>query len=263
MHVLPGMTKEYPYERTDRNCLTSLPPNFPNPGPSRHRCWNMKGILECSGPRRTWKWMTSSRVVRSFDCFCKCSNSPGFNPSILRHGGRSSVDQSAYKSRSKWLLKKCYKSSDIKYYVSSPHRWDTDSWRNQGCRSADPHHFKVDPDPAFHFNADPDPAFKFNADPDPALLQSDRNLRPLVCGPSRALFWAFRLLLWVSAALFAYKLLNSDLNVDPDPASNINSDPDLQPWGAWLPEFETALKGGAMLGAGLLQAGQRVLIPAQ
>ncbi len=60
-------------------------------------------------------------------------------------------------------------------------------------------------------------------------------------------------------------LLNSesDLTADSDSASKINADPDPQPWGAWLPEFETALKGGAVLGAGLLQAGQRVLIPAQ
>ncbi len=132
-------------------------------------------------------------------------------------------------------------------------------------RSADPHHFKVDPDPAFHFNADPDPSFQFNADPDPDLLKSAGNLRPLhppglhlslqacivsVHGPPRLYFKPL-------------KLLNSDLNADSDPASKINLDPDTQPWGAWLPEFETALKGGAVLGAGLLQAGQRVLIPAQ
>ncbi len=49
-------------------------------------------------------------------------------------------------------------------------------------RLADPHHFYMDPDRAFHFNADPDRASHFSVDPDPAL-QSDRNLRPLVCKP--------------------------------------------------------------------------------
>ncbi len=38
-------------------------------------------------------------------------------------------------------------------------------------RFADPHHFNVDPHPAFHFNADP-----------------DANLRPLVYRPARAPF---------------------------------------------------------------------------
>ncbi len=109
------------------------------------------------------------------------------------------------------------------------------------ARVADMHHFNADPDPGFHFNADP--AFQLNTDTDPALLG-------LHCERPRLYFEP-------------KKLLNSDLNVDPDPASKVNSDPDPQPWGAWLPEFETALKGGAVLWAGLLQAGQRVLIPAQ
>ncbi len=48
-------------------------------------------------------------------------------------------------------------------------------------RVADPHHFHTDPDP--------DSVFYFYAvlDPDPAT-RSDRNLRPLVYGPSRAPF---------------------------------------------------------------------------
>ncbi len=71
-------------------------------------------------------------------------------------------------------------------------------------RVADPHYFIAYPDPAFqafHINADPDPAFHFNADLDPAPHQSDLNLRPLVCRPSRdplcpwpskEPFWAFK-----------------------------------------------------------------------
>jgi hypothetical protein len=58
----------------------------------------------------------------------------------------------------------------------------------QGCGSAS---HNADPDPSFHFNADPDPSFHFDADlaPDPATLQSDANLRPMVCRISRASFW--------------------------------------------------------------------------
>jgi hypothetical protein len=55
-------------------------------------------------------------------------------------------------------------------------------------RIADPHHFNVDPDPAFYFQADLDPAFHLNADPDPAPFQSNRNLLPLVYRPFRAPF---------------------------------------------------------------------------
>jgi hypothetical protein len=57
-------------------------------------------------------------------------------------------------------------------------------------RDANPHHFNADPNsfPAFYFNADPDPDFHFNADLDTAPRQSDANLRPLVCRPSRAPF---------------------------------------------------------------------------
>ncbi len=43
-------------------------------------------------------------------------------------------------------------------------------------RVAYPHHFKVDPDPAFQFNADTDPAFLFNADPDSTYYQSLQTL---------------------------------------------------------------------------------------
>ncbi len=32
-------------------------------------------------------WMRSSRVVRASDCQCRSRNSPGLNPSILRHSG--------------------------------------------------------------------------------------------------------------------------------------------------------------------------------
>ncbi len=39
---------------------------------------------------------------------------------------------------------------------------------NVSVRVPDPHHFNVDPDPAFNFNADPDPAFHFNAVLNPA-----------------------------------------------------------------------------------------------
>jgi hypothetical protein len=33
------------------------------------------------------RWMISSLVVRASDCQCRSRNSPGFNPSILRHRG--------------------------------------------------------------------------------------------------------------------------------------------------------------------------------
>ncbi len=32
-------------------------------------------------------WMRSSRVIRASNCQCQSHNSPGFNPSILRHSG--------------------------------------------------------------------------------------------------------------------------------------------------------------------------------
>jgi hypothetical protein len=48
-----------------------------------------------------------------------------------------------------------------------------------GTRVADPHHFNVDPVPISTL-ADPEP--------DPAPHQSDANLGPLVCRPSRAPF---------------------------------------------------------------------------
>ncbi len=58
----------------------------------------------------------------------------------------------------------------------------------------------------WYFYADPYIAFHSNAEPDPAPHQSDRNLRPLVCRPSRAPFWASKLPLWASAALlWAFK----------------------------------------------------------
>ncbi len=42
------------------------------------RLWNRSG----------WLWMRSGRVIRLSDCCqCQSGNSPGFNPSILRHGG--------------------------------------------------------------------------------------------------------------------------------------------------------------------------------
>ncbi len=88
---------------------------------------------------------------------CHGCKSPGFNSSIIGHGGQSSVDQSVYKSRSIWLLKKFYKSSDIYGNVSSPYRGGGALTVGE-ARVANPHHFKVDPDPA--------------------LLQSDGNLRP-------------------------------------------------------------------------------------
>jgi hypothetical protein len=53
-------------------------------------------------------------------------------------------------------------------------------------RLADPYHFNEGPDTAFNFNANTDPAFNFNVDSNPAPHQSDGNLRPLVCRPSRA-----------------------------------------------------------------------------
>jgi hypothetical protein len=37
--------------------------------------------------RSSLLWMRSSRVVRAPDCQCQSRNSPGFDPSILRHSG--------------------------------------------------------------------------------------------------------------------------------------------------------------------------------
>ncbi len=65
---------------------------------------------------------------------------------------------------------------------------------------ADPHHFNADPDPGFPFNADP--AFQLNTYLDLALLG-------LHCERPRLYFEPL-------------KLLNCDLNVDPDPASKID-----------------------------------------
>jgi hypothetical protein len=65
----------------------------------------------------------------------------------------------------------------------------------------DPHHFNVDPDPAFHFNADPDPT----------PLQNDGNLRQVVFRPPRLHFEPL-------------KLLNFNFNADPDPAFHSQAD---------------------------------------
>jgi hypothetical protein len=43
-------------------------------------------IAEC-GWDTVELWMRNSRVVRTFGCQCQIGNSPGFNPSILRHSG--------------------------------------------------------------------------------------------------------------------------------------------------------------------------------
>ncbi len=78
------------------------------------------------------------------------------------------------------------------------------------ARVADLHHFNADPDPGFPFNADPDPGFPFNADPAFQLkTDTDPALLCLHCERPRLYFEPI-------------KLLNSDLNVDPDPASKID-----------------------------------------
>ncbi len=86
----------------------------------------------------------------------------------------------------------------------------------------DPHHFNAYPDPGFHLNEDPDPDSAFHPnvdpDPDPAPHRSDTNLQPLVYRPSRAPFWVS--ILSVPGLPWLYfeplKLLNFDLNTDPD-----------------------------------------------
>ncbi len=60
-------------------------------------------------------------------------------------------------------------------------------------RVGDPHHFNVDPDPAFFSNLYPDP--------DPH--QIDGNLRPPVYRPATASFWTSRHPLWASTSITA------------------------------------------------------------
>ncbi len=44
-------------------------------------------------------WMRSSQVVRASDCQCRSRNSPGFDPSILRHSGIwGAADEAVLKS---------------------------------------------------------------------------------------------------------------------------------------------------------------------
>jgi hypothetical protein len=38
-------------------------------------------------------WMGSSRVVRASNCLRRSYNSPGFDPSILRHSGIGAADE--------------------------------------------------------------------------------------------------------------------------------------------------------------------------
>jgi len=53
------------------------------------------------------KWIRPSRVVRASDCQCRSHNSPGFNPSILRHSGIwGAADKAAL---NKVLFKKVFK----------------------------------------------------------------------------------------------------------------------------------------------------------
>ncbi len=53
----------------------------------------------------------------------------------------------------------------------------------------------------FRFDAYPNPSFHFDADSDPRPHESDANLRPLVYKLSTAPLWAYKPLLWTSAAL--------------------------------------------------------------
>jgi hypothetical protein len=73
---------------------------------------------------------------------------------------------------------------------------------------ADPH----------QFNADPYPAFHFNADPDPAPHQSDANQRPPVYDPLGLHFEPPRLHCERPWPSMVSKLLDLNLNTDPDPA---------------------------------------------
>jgi hypothetical protein len=41
----------------------------------------------CTVKATNYKWMRSSWVVRASDCRCRSWNSPGIDPSILRHSG--------------------------------------------------------------------------------------------------------------------------------------------------------------------------------
>jgi len=62
-------------------------------------CFSRKPMLEAGRPsatkiqqvinivKRSSQWMRFSPVVRAPDCQCRSHNSPGFDPSILWHGG--------------------------------------------------------------------------------------------------------------------------------------------------------------------------------
>ncbi len=96
------------------------------------------------------------------------------------------------------------------------------SWvprRGRGCGS-DPHHFNLDPGPAFHYTADQDPAHP----------EGDANLWLLVYRLSRTPFWASKPPLWASTAL--HRSILSLINfffiwTDPDLAFHSKADPDL------------------------------------
>ncbi len=84
-------------------------------------------------------------------------------------------------------------------------------------RVVNSYHFKADPDSSFLFYTDPDLTFHCNADPpDLAPHQDDAILQPLVCRVADPL----------RLHIEPPKLLNFDLNADPDPAFHSNADPD-------------------------------------
>jgi hypothetical protein len=98
-----------------------------------------------------------------------------------------------------------------------------------GAKVADPHHFTADPDPAFYFNTDSDliKVCWYTEPPDSVLI-----LQPFVAiihGPLRL-------------NVKPQKLLNYDLNADPDPAFHSNTDPDSASKNNADPDLHPCLK---------------------
>jgi hypothetical protein len=72
-------------------------------------------ILPSGGRDLAELWMRSSRAPRASGCQCQSHNSPGFDPSILRHSGiRGAADEAVWNNvHEKNPLKKNYRGATV------------------------------------------------------------------------------------------------------------------------------------------------------